>query len=124
MQRDDKMNDLCYLASPYSHPDPAVRQVRYEIACEATAHLMRQGLHVFSPIVHSHPLAGILPAGWDFWQGIDVHFLGLCQRFIVLMLPGWRESVGVQDEIRMRQSAGRDIEYMAWPPEQEESEWP
>lgn len=117
------MTDLCYLASPYSHPDPAVRQIRFQVACEATAYLMRQGMHVFSPIVHSHPLASYgLPEGWDFWRGPDSHFLSLCQRFVVLMLPGWRESIGVQDEIHMRQAAGRDVEYLAWPPDTEEHE--
>ena len=115
--------DLYYLASPYTNPDPAVRQVRFQAACEATAHLMRQGLHDFSPIVHRHPLTAYLPAGWDFWRPVDLHFLGLCQRFIVLMLPGWRESVGVGDEIRAWTATGRAVEYMSWPPEQE-SDWP
>jgi len=115
--------DLYYLASPYTNPDPAVRQVRFQAACEATAHLMRQRMHVFSPVVHSHPLAAYLPAGWDFWRPVDLHFLGLCQRFIVLMLPGWRESVGVGDEIRAWTATGRAVEHMSWPPEQE-SDWP
>lgn len=41
---------MIYLASPYSHPAPAVRQERYEAACAATATLTREGHPVFSPI--------------------------------------------------------------------------
>jgi len=48
---------LIYLASPYSHPDPSVRQERYEAACKATAAMMRQGYHVYSPIAATHPPA-------------------------------------------------------------------
>ena len=113
--------DLIYLASPYSHDNPAVRQLRFRVACEATVYLMQRGMAVFSPIVHSHPLAGLgLPDGWAFWQGVDMRFLTVCDRLVVLMLPGWRESVGVQDEIRVCETAGTLLEYMIWPPEPEE----
>ena len=59
---------MIYLASPYSHPDPAVRKERFHAACQARAELIRAGWIVFSPIVHSHPLVehGV-PTTWDFW---------------------------------------------------------
>lgn len=47
---------MIYLASPYSHPDPAVEELRFEAACEAACKLMQQGHHVFSPIAHTHPV--------------------------------------------------------------------
>jgi len=34
---------MIYLASPYSHPDPAVRAERYRAACRATAALLLAG---------------------------------------------------------------------------------
>jgi hypothetical protein len=47
---------VIYLASPYSHPNPAVREQRFQAACQAAAALLRSGQAVFAPIVHSHPL--------------------------------------------------------------------
>jgi hypothetical protein len=44
---------MIYLASPYSHPDRAVREERFRGACRATAALLRSGHAVFSPIAHA-----------------------------------------------------------------------
>ena len=49
---------MIYLASPYSDPDPAVRQSRFEAACKATAEMLRAGLIVFSPVMWSTGLCG------------------------------------------------------------------
>jgi hypothetical protein len=91
---------LVYLASPYSDPDPSVRAARHLAACRCTAAMMRDGLHVFSPIVHGYALETHgLPGDWDFWQGYDRLMLSRCNELAVLCLPGWRESVGVRAEI-------------------------
>jgi hypothetical protein len=67
---------MVYLASPYSHPDPAVREQRFHAACRATAALLRAGCVVFSPIVHSHALvAHGVPTDWAFWQHADRRIL-------------------------------------------------
>jgi hypothetical protein len=94
---------LVYLASPYSHPDPAVRESRFQAACQATSHLMRAGLHVFSPIAHTHPviLAGTLPTGWEFWRAYDEAVLSACRALVVLELDGWEESEGVRGEVEI-----------------------
>ena len=95
-------NRLIYLASPYSHPDPAVRQQRYEQACEATAALIRQGYLVYSPIVHSHPLVSHgLPTDWGYWQQMDTRMIKACDALVVLLLKGWDSSKGVTCEICM-----------------------
>jgi nucleoside 2-deoxyribosyltransferase len=91
------MPDLIYLASPYTHPDPAVMQERYEQTCIAAADLMRAGFHVFSPIAHSHSIAqfGNLPTAWEYWREFDLVMVEKCDLFLVLILPGWEESTGV-----------------------------
>jgi hypothetical protein len=98
---------MIYLASPYSHPDPAVRQKRFEAACRAAAALLRAGVSVFSPIAHSHPIAqhGV-PGTWEFWQQIDREYLLHCRAVVVLRLPGWVTSVGVQAEIDLARRWG------------------
>jgi hypothetical protein len=80
-----------------------VREERFQAACRAASHLMRRGLHVFSPIAHSHPvlLAGGLPTGWEYWEAYDEAVLSTCRALAVLELDGWRDSRGVQGEVEI-----------------------
>jgi len=105
---------LVYLACPYSHPDPSVREARFHASNRAAAQLMGHGVIVFAPISHTHPIAmdGDLPKGWDFWERYDRAVLSCCWKVIVLCLPGWRESVGVQAEIKIAGELGIPIEYI------------
>ncbi len=103
---------MIYLASPYSHPDPMVRETRFDAACRATAALIRAGHVVFSPIVHGHPLVGFgLPTDWAFWQRHDLEFLRRCDELLVLKIDGWKKSAGVQAEIELAAALGRRVSY-------------
>ena len=105
---------MIYLASPYSHPDPSVREIRFREACRAAATLIRLGQAVFSPIAHGHPIAAFgLPTDWRFWEPFDRRQLQRCDEVVVLMLDGWRESVGVQAEIRIAGECGKPLRYLA-----------
>jgi nucleoside 2-deoxyribosyltransferase len=105
---------MIYLASPYSHPDPAVREQRFHAACRAAVAMLHTGRVVFSPIAHSHPLAQHgLPGNWHFWEQYDRAFLERCDEVVVLMLDGWQESVGVQAEIRIARELGMPVRYLA-----------
>jgi hypothetical protein len=89
-----------YLAIPYTDPDPEVMRQRFEMANRTAAHLMQQGLLIYSPISHSHPIAQYgLPLDWDYWEKYDQEILCICDELIVIMADGWRESRGVQAEI-------------------------
>lgn len=92
---------MIYLASPYSHPDPAVRQKRYEQTMAAQAYLLRQGQHVYSPIVACHPmaLAHDLPTDAAWWAEYNLDMLTRCSDVYVLCLNGWEKSKGVAQEI-------------------------
>lgn len=91
---------MIYLASPYSHPDPAVRERRYQQAIACTVALLREGHVVFSPIVHSVPLAAAgLPSDWQYWRDYDHEMIRRADALFVLALEGWRESIGVQEEV-------------------------
>jgi hypothetical protein len=95
------LGGIVYLASPYTHKDAAVREWRAVAACKAAAALMRQGLVVFSPVAHSHHVAkfgGVAPCDLDFWMHQDLPMVGKCSAIIVLDLPGWQDSKGVNRE--------------------------
>ena len=107
---------LVYLASPHSHPLKSVRDYRFQMACKAAGILMAQGMIVFSPIAHSHPIADLcgIHEEWEYWQKFDRVFIGVSRALIVLCLDGWKESVGVQAEIKIAKELGIPVDYL-WP---------
>lgn len=92
---------MIYLASPYSDPDPAVRQARYEQALAAVGWLVGQRIHVYSPILHFHNVAlkHDLPKDADFWSGPNLNMLSRCDDFALFIIPGWKESKGCMEEV-------------------------
>lgn len=105
-----------YLASPYSHADPAVMVARYEAACKRAAELMTYGHAVFSPIAHSHPIADHLPpdarTSFEFWMTQDLPLLRYAKELVVLCLDGWKESRGVTREIEFAKALDIPIRYI------------
>ncbi len=105
---------MIYLACPYSHKDPGVRKFRFDQSCKAASMLMRDGIHVFSPISHTHPIAlhGGLPLGWDFWEQFDRWYIERCSGLYILMLDGWCDSVGVNAEIKLAYEYNKPISHL------------
>lgn len=106
---------MIYLASPYTHDDPAIREARFEAACHAAGQLMMvTGDNVFSAIAHTHPIATRcdLSLGWAYWKSFDLKMLEACDELVVLMLDGWRESKGVTAEIAFANEMGIPVNYM------------
>lgn len=93
---------MIYLASPYSG-NRSQMHLRYVKAVEYCAKIIStSGSYIFSPIVHWHPAAQNfnLPTDAKFWEDYNHHILSKCEKMIVLKLPGWQESLGVQAEIK------------------------
>ena len=104
-----------YLATPYSHPDPEVREARFQLVNAVAARLMREGHHVYSPISHTHPiaLAGDLPKGWDFWEAYDRTFIDWAEEVHILLAEGWQESKGVQAEMKIATDTAKPVRFIA-----------
>lgn len=94
---------ILYLACPYSDPEVAVRQHRVAVATIAAACLMREGHVVFSPITHGHQVVEYLPLtlrhSFEFWMGQCLPVLEKSNILVILPVPGWRASKGLQEEI-------------------------
>ena len=105
---------LIYLASPYSHADPAVMEARFDAVCREAAILMGRGIHVYSPIAHTHPIAvrGELPKDWQFWEAYDNVMIAAASEVWVLMLEGWAASKGVNAEIEIAQDTGKRLRFV------------
>lgn len=108
--------EIIYLASPYSHPDRWVQFKRYEAVCQVAMKMFREGLFVYSPICHTVSIAEYgLPEGYKVWREFDHEMIRRCDKVVVLMMMGWKESVGVQDEIKFALEIGKTVEYMEVP---------
>jgi len=89
-----------YLASPYSHKDKGMLEIRYLRVMVAVAQLFQQKIAVFSPIVHCHELAKEhdLPTDADFWKFYNRTMLQGARELWLLLLDGWKESKGMKGE--------------------------
>lgn len=105
---------MIYLASPYSSPFRETRDERFNNACLAVSKMLKKRLNVFSPIVHSHPVAEKTDIGHDFgvWAAWDFEMLDLCEEVWVLLLWGWDSSIGVSKEIARARAQNKNIVYL------------
>ncbi len=103
-----------YLATPYSHKQQNIRRDRFNGVNIVAAELMNQGNLVFSPISHTHPIAGAgdLPKDWSFWHEYDTTFIEWADEVHVLMQDGWEESIGVTAEIEIAKEMGKPVKFI------------
>jgi hypothetical protein len=103
---------VIYVCSPYSHPDPTIREQWFQAACAATAALLSAGHLVYSPVVHGHPLTQHhVPGDRTFWEQHARWHLERCDEVVVLMLEGWDGSDGVRAEIELAGELGKVVWY-------------
>lgn len=111
------MSRFSYLATPYSKY-PGGLDDAWNDACRAAASLLRAGVPVYSPIAHTHPIAvngGIDPLDYTFWLKIDEAMMAAADELIVVMMPGWERSKGIEHEVRYFTLADKPIRYVPWP---------
>ncbi|MDH5184381.1 MAG: DUF1937 family protein [Gammaproteobacteria bacterium] len=104
-----------YLACPYSHPEPSVREIRFQAVTDLAASKVAAGEHILSPITHGHALAMTdhkLPMEFEYWEALCKKMIDACDEVMVLTLEGWKESVGVQAEIRYAVETGKPVSYI------------
>lgn len=116
------MSDLVYLASPYTSYQKGQligrhieQEHRFRQVSAKAGQLMEQGMKVFCPIAHSHPIAlysGINPTDGDFWINQDLAVLEHCDKLLVYKMPGWEQSRGVKMEIAFAEAHAIPVEYL------------
>lgn len=99
-----------YIASPYSKYHAGIDAAHDAIAFEV-ALLMKEGIAAYCPILHCHNLAKLhsLPTDAGFWQAFNHTMIEHSCGIIVVMLAGWRESSGVEDEITLAFNLSKPI---------------
>jgi SOS-response transcriptional repressor LexA len=106
-----------YLASPYSFGGDSSEEDRnenYRMAVRQAWEMMSEGINVYSPIVHHHPIQKVEPMVMvtDDWMQFDLPFLEVAQTLYVLCTPSWQLSEGVMAEIDYAKDRGKPIEYI------------
>jgi len=106
-----------YLASPYSKYPKGLEAAFIEVS-KAAAQLIKQGVRIYCPISHSHPIAiygKIDPLDHSLWLAADKPFMDGARGLIVLKMDTWENSFGIGVEIEAFKAAGKPIQYMEWP---------
>jgi hypothetical protein len=99
-----------YLGLPYSCKYKQVRERRVKVARRIAKLLILQSYVITCPVLQAHGLG--LPTDWEFWEAHDTVFLEWCEELWIIMLPGWKESDGVQSEIKIAKILGKKTVYL------------
>lgn len=100
-----------YLATPYRGHSHGFDAAAAEAAVWA-AWLIDSGVDVYSPIVHSHPIAQYVtmaPPENDFWLARQVPFMVPAAGLLVAHIAGWERSTGIAWEREWFKAAGKPI---------------
>ena len=103
------MHGFIYIASPYSHSDPSVREERFKLTQRLVANASIKGYNVFSPIVYHHPTAILhkLPTDFNYWLQFNNIMQSKAIMTWVLTIDGWEASKGVDHEINFAHHLGQ-----------------
>lgn len=103
-----------YLGSPYSKYHLGLEAAWIE-ACKIAGWFAAARVPVYSPIVHSHPVAiygGHDPLDYDIWMPLNMAAMNSSEGIIVAMMEGWRESFGLSEEIKFYEKRRQPIFYL------------
>jgi hypothetical protein len=105
---------MIYVASPYSHPNEAVRIERFNKVSQFVAELVYQGHCPISPITYGHTLLSYkdMPTDFEFWNNFCLSLLSKSDTMYVYMIDGWKESKGLNAEIEFAENNNIKIEYI------------
>jgi hypothetical protein len=104
---------MIYVASPYSHRDPAIREHRFQMVEKYIVSELRQKMVAFSPIVYAHKMAVEfgLPTDAEYWKGFNNSIMRRCDSIVILRLKGWDRSKGVEYERQLAEELHMPVNY-------------
>lgn len=106
---------LVYLAGPYSHPSQVVVDARMEVVSKAIAELSQKGFLIVSPMEKHFSIltneTNTIPSDWTYWQHLSRELLTKCGAIVVLRLPEYFSSVGLQGELEIANKSKIPVLY-------------
>lgn len=107
---------MIYISSPYTHANPEVVEARVDAAMHWVVKAFSETSFAISPIVHCHPIAmiGGLRGDLETWQEWNMRLMDGCTQMDLLMLPGWKRSIGVHFEWGYFSASHKPINPISW----------
>jgi len=105
---------LIYMGTPYTRY-PAGLQVAFEQSAKLAGRLIRNGVRVYSPIAHCHPIAiygDLNPIDHSIWIPLNESMMRASNALLVAEMEGWKDSIGVQQEIGIFERDGKPVYYI------------
>lgn len=105
-------SEIEYLGLPYSDKNPLVEDWRAEVSNVIAVDLTKQGRIIFAPISAWHHIAKKyeLPGTFEYWLKLDEEFIKISKKLLIITLPGWKESKGVTEEIKLAKKYNIPVE--------------
>lgn len=104
---------MIYLASPFTHSDPAIVQQRVMYATKKAAELMNQGYDVYSPITFGECVVRHgCQIDHERWLNHGLNMLKLCDELWIYCQQGWAESEGVVTELQYAKAWGIPWDFL------------
>lgn len=106
-----------YMATPYSLYNEGLDQA-YRDACVAAGEMIACGVNLFSPIAHSHPISvfgDLTQTDHTLWMRVDYPMMRAAMGLIIVEMPGWKDSIGVQEEIGFFEKQEKPVKSVKWP---------
>lgn len=113
--RKESDTPLYYLAGPYSHKDQAIMDQREIDHAKCAVELKLQGYSIYAPIPETTALTklgGLVGTSWKDWRDHDLNLLSRCDEIIIILIEGWRESIGVRGEVKFAIQNDIPISYL------------
>jgi hypothetical protein len=105
---------LIYLATPYSKYPTGI-EMAFRDASKIAARMMMAGAKVYSPIVHTHPMAiygNVDPLDHSIWLPFDEAIMSVSDTLVIAMMPLWEGSFGIAHEAKIFRAAGKPVFYL------------
>lgn len=112
-----KKFNLIYLATPYSKY-PSGHEEAWLEACRVAGIFIREGLVVYCPIAHTHPIAHygqVDKVDHNFWMRVDTPLMNASDALVVVCMPKWRDSLGITHEIKKFEADRKPVFLCTWP---------
>lgn len=119
-----KLTKMIYLASPYTFKSPSIRlsqrrameEYRFNEITRIAGLLQNTYPYAFIlPITMSHLTAKTMKkqsGEFAYWSTRDYTYISRCDELWVAMMDGWRNSVGILNEIKFAISHGIKVRYL------------
>jgi hypothetical protein len=105
---------LVYLSAPYSSIQDKCTLMNAIMKASGEYMVQHPGEFVVTPLANHFSLEHVPDLGtdWEFWKDYSTALMEKCGKVIVLTIPGWGRSTGVDAEINLATDLGIPVDFL------------